>query len=85
MERRPVMQIEQEVSKYVLELCNEPQLDSSLNLFEHGYLSSLDILDLISFIEETFEITIADDDLNIENFGSIASMVSFIARAKQES
>ena len=84
MGEQPRMRIEQEIREYVTELCHEQNLGRDLNLFEHGYLSSLDILDLIAFIEETFAISIPDDDLNIENFGSIGSMVRFIERTKQE-
>jgi acyl carrier protein len=75
--------IEDQIEEYVARVSNEQDIDHSLNLFEHGYLSSLDILDLVSFIEETFEIEISDDDLNIDNLGSISSMARYVGRAKE--
>jgi methoxymalonate biosynthesis acyl carrier protein len=84
MDEQLHMQTERKIRDYVTELCQEQNLDPALNLFEHGYLSSLDILDLISFIEETFDISIPDDDLNIENFGSIGGMVRLIEKTQQE-
>jgi len=54
-----------------------------LNLFDVGYLSSLEILDLLAFMETTFHITISDDDLGIENFASIDRMVKLIHKKVQ--
>ncbi len=78
------MAVRKEVEKYITKLTNGHEIDHSLNLFESGFLSSLDVLDLLSFIENTYNITVSDDDLGIENFGSIDSMVKYIEKAKQE-
>ena len=84
MDKQLNTQIERQVVEYVLGICNEQKLDFALNLFEHGYLSSLDILDLVAFVEETFEIKISEDDLNMENLGTISSMVRYIGEAMQQ-
>lgn len=76
------MMIGEEVEKFVLKLTNETELDRSMNLFESGSLSSLDVLDLLSFIEETFNIDISDEDIGVENFGSINAIVNFVEKMK---
>jgi len=48
------------------------------SLLEAGIIDSLGILDLVTFLEETFPVTIADDDLNPENFESVAALVRFV-------
>ena len=47
-------------------------------LIDSGIIDSLGVLDLVSFIEKEFKITIADEDLMAENFESIASMTAFV-------
>jgi len=71
------MSVRDEVEKYILELSNESSIDHSINLFEGSYLSSLDVLDLLCFIEVTYNITVSDDDLGMENFGSIDRIVNY--------
>ena len=78
------MAVREEVEKHITELTNEHEIDHAQNLFESGLLTSLDVLDLLSFIENTYNITVSDDDLGIDSFGSIDNMVEYIERAKQK-
>ena len=72
------------IVEYISNLSNESNLDPSLNLFENGYISSLDILDIICFIEETFNIAIGDDELGMDNFSTIDRMVSYIEKKQPQ-
>lgn len=47
---------------------------------ETGIIDSLGILDLVQFLEMEFSLTIADDDLEPENFQSFESVVEFVRR-----
>jgi len=78
------MAIRGKVVKYILELTNDQNLDPNMNLFESGTLTSLDILDLLSFIEETFNISFSEDDITMENFGTMNNIVQLIERLKRE-
>ena len=77
------MAIREKVVKYILELTNDQNLDPNMNLFESGTLTSLDILDLLSFIEETFNISFSEDDITMENFGTMNNIVKLIERLKR--
>lgn len=48
------------------------------SLLDAGVIDSLGILDLVGFLEETFGIQASDEDLNPENFDSIATLVAFV-------
>lgn len=48
------------------------------SLLDAGIVDSLGILDLVTFLEESFGVTAQDDDLNPENFDSIATLVRFV-------
>ena len=72
------MNIREEIEKYIIELSNKDNVDHTVNLFENGYLSSLDALSLFSFIEDKFKINIDEDDLGEDNFGSIDNIVNYL-------
>lgn len=45
-----------------------------------GLLDSLALVELLAQLEETFGVSISTDDLELENFRSIASIASFVAQ-----
>jgi acyl carrier protein len=47
-------------------------------LLKNGLIDSLGILDVVTFLEREFSITVSDDDLLPENFGSVESIASFV-------
>jgi acyl carrier protein len=57
----------------------QPTVENESSLLESGIIDSLGVLDMVSFIEEEFKITINEEDLLAENFESIASMTAFVA------
>lgn len=54
------------------------QLGEDTPLLETGIVDSIGILEIVTFIEQSFAVTVSDDDLTPENFGSIASIAAFI-------
>ena len=53
-------------------------LGNNTSFLEHGIIDSTGILELVAFIEETFEITVKDEELIPENLDSIANVVRYI-------
>jgi len=49
-------------------------------LFDQGIFDSIGLLLLIEYIKEEFNVVTSDDELLIENFESINSMVEFISK-----
>ena len=47
-------------------------------LLKNGIIDSLGILEVVTFIEKEFSITVSDEDLLPENFGSVASLTTFV-------
>jgi D-alanine--poly(phosphoribitol) ligase subunit 2 len=47
---------------------------------ESGALDSVAILELITWLEMTFDVTIAQADLTLENFGTIDAMANYLQR-----
>jgi len=59
------------------------QLDYDDSLLELGLVDSVKMLDLIAFIEDTFQIKVDEEDLYPENFDSINAIVAYIESKKQ--
>ena len=54
------------------------EVDSEFSLLDSGVIDSLGILDLVEYIEESFEIQAADEDLVPENFETVSALVRFV-------
>ena len=52
------------------------------SLLGEGVIDSTSVLELVMFIEETFGIKVADDDVLPENFDSIAGLTSYVAHKR---
>lgn len=48
-------------------------------LIEKGYLTSLQTVELVMFMEDRFGITVEDEELNEENFASIRAIAELVA------
>jgi acyl carrier protein len=60
---------------------DQPFLDDE-SLLEAGIVDSTGILELVGFLEQQFELTIADDELVPENLDSVAQLVRFVGRKR---
>ena len=47
-------------------------------LFEKGIIDSTGVLELVAFIEDNFNVTVADDELVQENFSSLNAIEKFL-------
>jgi acyl carrier protein len=59
---------------------DDPGFDREVDLFEHGYVDSVGIVELLGFLQEKFNVEIPDDDLLSEDFSSIAGIARIVLR-----
>ncbi|MBN2535785.1 MAG: hypothetical protein JXB88_23095 [Spirochaetales bacterium] len=78
------MTVRENVLLYIEELTNEKISNHEMNLFENNLLTSLDVLDLISFIEKNYDLQVAADDVDMESLGSIDGIVHLVEKLKQQ-
>ncbi|MGD9364678.1 MAG: acyl carrier protein [Desulfobacteraceae bacterium] len=57
---------------------NESGLTDSTSFLEEGIIDSTGVLELVSFLEQTFEVKIEDHELVPENLDSIENVAKFI-------
>ena len=54
-------------------------------LLDTGIIDSLGILDIVAFLECSFNITVLDDELTPENFATISNICYFIGQKRFKS
>lgn len=78
------MSIRQQVRHFILTnyLFTEDQqrLADAESLMQNGTMDSTGILELIMFLEETFGIKVADDEMVPANLDSVLNVVGFVER-----
>ncbi len=58
------------------------KLPDDASLLERGIIDSTGVLEMITFIENTFAVRIEDEEMLPENLDSIARIAAFIERKK---
>jgi methoxymalonate biosynthesis acyl carrier protein len=48
-------------------------------LIENGVLTSLQTVELVTFLEERFDILVEDEEFDEENFGSVEAIAALVA------
>ncbi|HQI80399.1 MAG TPA: acyl carrier protein [Deltaproteobacteria bacterium] len=54
-------------------------IDSDQSLIESGIMDSTGVLELVEYLETTFEIKVADEELVPENLETINNIIRFLA------
>ncbi|MED2002549.1 acyl carrier protein [Brevibacillus laterosporus] len=73
---------EKMISDYIMDHVNVDELDYDFLIFEEGLVNSLFAIQLMTFLEKTFNIKITMDDLDIENYRCVNAISKFV-KSKQ--
>jgi methoxymalonate biosynthesis acyl carrier protein len=68
------------IRQFIHSAINLDGIDDEENLFAAGIVNSLFAVQLTTFVESRFGLELGVDDLDIENFKSIAATADFVAR-----
>ena len=78
------MAIEEQVRQYIADnfLFSEDgyQLSDDVSFLEEGIVDSTGVLELVMFVEETFNVTVEDEEIVPENFDSVSRLAAYIRR-----
>jgi len=75
-----VAPIHDAVRRFLAEVFFVDELDADASFLEQGIIDSTGMLELVMFIESTYGIKIADDELVPENLDSLNRVAAFIER-----
>ena len=86
MEATDIKTMRQEIRQFILEAFlfgdeSDPFSDSD-SFMQKGIIDSTGVLELTSFLEEKYGITVEDEEMVPENLDSIDNLVKFLERKK---
>ena len=59
---------------------NDQSLNDDISFLDEGIIDSTGILELVSFLEEEFSISVEDEEIVPENLDSIKNVVAYLER-----
>jgi len=62
---------------------DDNELQEETSFLDNGIIDSTGIIELVSYIEESFDISVDDEDIIPENFDSIRNIAAYIMRRKK--
>jgi len=76
------MSMRDEIEQFIREnfIFGESALAPETSFVEGGVLDSTSVLELVSYLEERFGISVEPDELNLENLDSVARVEAFVQR-----
>lgn len=76
------MPIEALIRAYILENFlfsdDDGQLQNDASFLEEGIVDSTGVLELVMFVEETFDVTVEDEEILPENFDSVIQLARYV-------
>lgn len=74
------MDIKAAIRQFLARSFKDYDLRDDEDIFSLGFVNSLFAMQLVMFVEQTFSVTVEDEDLDIDNFRTIDALAALIAR-----
>jgi acyl carrier protein len=78
------MALEEQIRQYIADnfLFSDDgyQLPDDASFLEEGIVDSTGVLELVMFVEETFDIAVEDDEIVPDNFDSVSQLAAYVRR-----
>lgn len=71
---------EEKVRLFLARFFRQREIGSDEDIFALGFVNSLLAMQLVQFLEKEFGITVEDEDLDFENFRTIANITALVER-----
>ncbi len=73
-------EIKARVTAFLLRHIRRPELRDDENIFALGFVNSLFAMQLVMFVEQEFGVAVENDDLEIDNFSTVAAIAALVER-----
>jgi acyl carrier protein len=78
--RTDVDSVRAQTREFIERAFGDQELGDHDDIFALGYVNSLFAMQLVLFVERAFGITVESEDLDIDNFRSVAAIGEFVQR-----
>jgi methoxymalonate biosynthesis acyl carrier protein len=75
-----VQEIKAAIREFLARFFKNQKLNDDDDIFAMGFVNSLLALQLVNFLQKQFQITIDDEDLDLDNFRTLNRMASLVER-----
>jgi len=75
---------EAQILAFVRSRYPQAEIAGDQDIFSLGFVNSLFAMELVMFVEKTFEVTIPNEELRIDNFRTAGSMAELVGRLAEE-
>lgn len=75
-------EIVEKINQYISDIIGEDSFENDTAIFEEGLVSSLFAIELMTFLEQNFEIKITTNDLDMANYESVNCIADFVCKKK---
>jgi acyl carrier protein len=76
----PEEQIRNYIAEKILFSKNGYPYPDETSFLEEGIVDSTSVLELVMFVEQTFGISVADEEIIPDNFDSVSNLANFVRR-----
>lgn len=77
------IEIKTKLCQFLARFFQSYDLQDNEDIFALGFVNSLLVVQLVTFIEDEFEMTIDNEDLEMDNFRTINALTNLIKRKKK--
>lgn len=70
------------IKNFLSRFFRQHDLQPDEDIFALGFVNSLLAMQLVAFVEKEFGVTVADEDLDLDNFRSLAAMDALVERKR---
>jgi acyl carrier protein len=70
------------VAEHFLYMRPDAVIEPSDSLLERGIIDSMGVVELLAFVEDTFAVAVADEEITEANFGSLDGIARFVMRKR---
>ena len=78
--KESVSSVKSGIRDFVGRATNDSPLADDDDIFATGFVNSLFAMELVTFVEGTYGITIESEDLDLDNFRTVARIAALVAR-----
>jgi len=75
-------EVETRIKTFLSRFFRQHDLQAGEDIFALGFVNSLLAMQLVSFIEKEFGVAVEDEDLDLDNFRTLASMDALVERKR---
>ena len=76
----PEETVRNHISKNILFSNNGYPYPDDASFLEEGIIDSMNVMELITFVEENFGVEVADEEITPDNFDSVSKIAAYVRR-----